>query len=398
LNNTNYFKNIIQKYNTPTYIYFQEKIEDNFLHLKNRINFNNLNIHFAVMANNNIKLLKILKNIGCGVFVTTLEELYLVKVAGFTNKDVIFQGNCLKTEEIKNISGKGINIICDSIEQVLNFKKIGGIKKIGIRIKYDKNFYNSIYENPIQRQGIEIERISVALELAKKNDIKISGFHSYIGTNVQNHTPFIKSLRLLIKEAKKNQNLEYIDLSGGFGISYPKNESFLNFNKLGSIINKEMNKLNTFFNKEIELKIEPGRILIGDSAYLLTRVTEIKRDRNKVFIGTDTNLSNFSRPYIYKEYHKIINLSQRNTRNLEKNVYICGNSAKSDDYFAQDISFPKTREGDILAITSVGAYGFSMSSNFCGRLKPIEILIKRNGNIEIIRKREIYKDLLLNQQ
>jgi diaminopimelate decarboxylase len=391
-------KNISHNCLTPVYAYDYNSIKKNVENILCTIKYKYSSIHFAAMANNNIAIQKVMQGLNIKSFITSLEELYIVQTAGYKSEEILFCGNNLSPSEITEVAKSGAMLIAESEEQMLRFKKYGKVNKMGIRISLDPSFYREIKETEIQRLGIPINILNNALLLAEKNDIEIVGLHTYIGTNIKDFGPFSAAISLLIEQAKRINALEYIDLSGGFGISYEDDTFPFNCTSLGEVITEKMRSLSDYFNREIELKIEPGRALIANTAVLLATVTEVKRYNGNVFIGIDTNLSNFSRPYIYREYHKIFPVNQEFGREIENNVFICGNSAKSDDFFAYNITFPKVSEGDVLFITNVGAYGYSMSSNFCSKLKPMEILIDKNEKIQVIRERESKEDLLINQK
>lgn len=200
----------------------------------------------------------------------------------------------------------------------------------------------------------------------------------------------------LLSFAEKFKNLEYIDIGGGFGVQGKLNERVFDWQMFGSAITDRMTKLCGLLNREIELKMEPGRSIIGNAGILLARVTEVMRRNKRTYIGIDTSLSNFARPYIYGQQHEIILTSDYTERPKEENVYICGNTVASGDYLAKNISFPRVEKGDLLAIMCTGAYGFSMSSHFCCRMRPAEVMIKDN-NICLIREREAIESFVKGQ-
>ena len=135
------------------------------------------------------------------------------------------------------------------------------------------------------------------------------------------------------------------------------------------------------------LKLEPGRSIVGSAGLLLTRVMDMKKRDETTFVGIDASLANFARTYIYRQPHRIILANRPNARREVRNVAVTGNSVAGNDIFAVGLTLPRIKVGDLLAILDVGAYGYSMSSHFCGRVRPAEILIA-DGSCKLIRERE----------
>lgn len=355
------------------------------------------NIHFSLMANNNIYLLKIIKNNGLGVFISSLQELLIAQKAGFSNKQIIFCSSNLNASEIEQVINANPIIIADSFNQLEKYIQGGRLKQIGIRISFEPEFYKQYGTLEIQRQGLSEHKLLEAIEVCDKSHVRIIGIHSYLGTNISNIELYKDGLTKLFNCAILFKDIEFIDLSGGFGLDYSIKDSDFNIVDIVKYFEKERLK-HTQLSNSIELKIEPGRFIMGPAGKLICSVTEVFEKDGKTFIGVDTNLSNFPRPYIYGEYHLITVYERKNeNKTLLQNVYIVGNSAKSDDFFALDIEFPLVEEGDRLCIHYAGAYCYSMSSNFCAQLRPAEYLLTIKNEIVKIRKKETLETLLETQ-
>jgi len=391
---------LVDKFNSPLYVYDIEKLGTNIRIIRNAITHRPLSIHFACMANNNISLLKEVRRLGIGIFVCTSVELAIGRSAGFTNDQIVITGSNFNDTEAKAIAQPNITINVDSISQLIKFTIYGNSSEIryGIRVTPDCSLPSGIMNKavgPGSRLGILEEIIPNITDIARDHGIIFNGTHMYLGTNINNFKVFSDSFETLLNVSSKLSNLEYIDIGGGFGISRSTDDYF-DWNAFGAMVDKGMKKLTSLIGKDVELKLEPGRAVVGTAGVLLTRVTELKRQNDHVFIGTDTSLSNFIRPYLYHQYHDIISVDQNKYGTIDNNVTICGNTVASEDIFAKQLAFPKVEEGDILAIMDVGAYGYSMSSHFCARLRPAEIMVK-NGQTILIRKRETVDDLLQGQ-
>ncbi len=381
---------------TPYYLYEEKIILEQINKIANA-KILKKNIHFSLMSNNNICLLNILKESGLGVFTSSVQELAIAKKAGFDNKKIIFCSSNLKIDEIKEVINVNPVIIADSFNQLNKYLENGSLKEIGIRISFEPEFYRKNNFLEIQRQGIEVDQLGQAIELCERHGVKIVGIHSYFGTNNSNEEFFKTGLSKLIDVSTQFKDLEFIDGSGGFGLDY-SNEKF-NFN-LNELVRSFNDVLSGYpqLSGSIELKIEPGRFIMGPAGKLICTVTEVYEKQGRIFIGVDTNLSQFPRPYIYGEYHRIEVYKRIKKDKLKRpHTFIVGNSIKSDDFFAINIDFPKVEEGDQLCFNYAGAYCYSLSSNFCGQLRPAEYLLSENNEYSEIRTPESFSTLIKTQ-
>ncbi len=386
---------MIKKLTTPYYLYDK----NTFLKCINKallfFDPNSFDIHFALMANNNLELLSILKENEIKVFTSSTEELQIAVNCGYSKEEIVFCSNYLNEVEIKEVLSVNPIIIADSFSQLLDFYKFGQIEKIAIRIALESSFYKEISELQVQRQGIHINNLNETIEFCKDNSIKIIGIHTYIGTNIQKHDHFNLGINKLFEVATLFEDIEFIDIGGGFGYNYQLSQCDIDFAKLSELLKEKIINFKKSHGKELRIKLEPGRSIIASSGQIVCTVIDITDYEGKTIIGVDTNLSNFSRTYIYNQQHKILPEASKNeSSDTFKNAYICGNSIKSDDFFAENIEFPKVQIGDKLVISDVGAYGYSMSMNFCSKLKPGEYLQDEDGNINQIRKPQLINDLL----
>ena len=223
------------------------------------------------------------------------------------------------------------------------------------------------------------------ISFSKNINLKCLSVH--LGSQILDHRPYEKMLKVLDRAIKKsNYNFEFIDLGGGMGISYTKNNKKLNYSKYNNAIKR--------FKKSHKSKIifEPGRSIVGNIGYLISKVIYIKKNNKKDFIILDAAMNDFMRPALYGANHRVLPVIK--TNNISKKVYeFVGPICESTDKFATLKKFQKLREKDLVAICDVGAYGISLSSNYNMRPKPAEILIK-GSEINIIKKRQKLTDLI----
>ena len=199
--------------------------------------------------------------------------------------------------------------------------------------------------------------------------------------------------------AKQFEDLEFIDLGGGFGIPYRKqaNQPRLNLKDLGDKLSVVIHSFVKEYGKEIEFKIEPGRYIVAESGILLGKVNAVKKNYKTKYIGTDLGFNVLVRPVMYDSHHDIEVYRKSATPSLkDEPVTIVGNICETGDIIAKERNLPEIFENDILGVLDSGAYGYSMSSNYNNRLRPVEILIGENGTPRIIRKRDTLEDLVSN--
>ena len=211
----------------------------------------------------------------------------------------------------------------------------------------------------------------------------------HIGSQILKIGPFKNTLDVLKKIIKKtNFQFKYIDFGGGVGIPYENKNNKFDLKKYSTLIEKFTSK------HKCKIILEPGRFIIGNSATLVTKITYIKKTKNKNFIILDAGMNDLIRPALYDAKHLIIPSKRNNTKYL-KNIEFVGPICETSDKFLSVKKYQRVKEKDFLLILDVGAYGMSLASNYCFRPKPAEILINKS-NIKVIRKRENINKLIIN--
>ena len=221
----------------------------------------------------------------------------------------------------------------------------------------------------------------------KSKNINLKCLSVHIGSQILDHKPYEKMLRMVDKVIKKsNHNFKFIDLGGGMGISYDNKNKKLNYKKYSIAIKKILK------NHKSKIIFEPGRSIVGNIGTLISRVTYIKESEKKDFIILDAAMNDLMRPALYGASHKTLPVLKNNK--ISKKVYeFVGPICESTDRFITVKKFQKLKEKDLIAMCDVGAYGMSLSSNYNVRPKPIEILIK-GSKISVIKKRQKLIDLM----
>ena len=383
-------KNILKKNKTPFYIYSENQITFNFLKFANTFKKTNPLICFAAKSNSNSNILKILGRLGAGADVVSGGELLKALKAGIKPNKIVFSGVGKTEEELKIAINKRILLInCESESEaklVNNLaKKLKKKVSIGFRLnpnvdaKTHKNISTGKAENKF---GLSIKNFKIFLKTINSfKNIKLDALSVHIGSQILNDAPFRKTLNVmskLIKELKLN--LKYVDLGGGFGINYTDKEKPINLIKYSKLVHN--------FAKKLKCRIifEPGRSIIGNTGLLISKIQFIKKGTNKNFIILDAGMNDFMRPALYEAFHKIIPISKKSSRMKDKIEFV-GPICESTCKFGVYKNYPKVNENDFVAITNVGAYGSSLSSNYNTRPLIAEILINKN-KLRYIRKKQ----------
>ena len=388
---------IAKTYGTPLYVYNADKITAQFRNLQNAFANSNTRFFYASKALTNINILKHILSIGCSIDCSSVNEAHLALHVGFKPENVLYTSNGIDFTEIEEAVGLGININIDSLSNLEKFGiKYGHSYPVGIRLrpnimaggnlKISTGHSNSKF-------GIPIEQLNEILDLIQTHDLFIRGLHIHTGSEIKDVSVFMKVAEVFFDLIPHFQELEFLDLGGGFKVAYKDRDHETDINQLGKEIEVFLTNLENKLQKKFQCWFEPGKYLVSESGYLITKVNVLKTSQNTVFAGVDTGLNHLIRPMMYDAYHRIANIS--NTNAPIKTYTITGNICETDT-FGTDRHLHEVREGDLLAIYNAGAYGFEMSSNYNSRYKPAEVLVV-SGKASLIRKRDEFSDLLRNQ-
>lgn len=387
MRNSKIFERIANKFGTPVYVYEEKKIVEAHQKLQESIRAEfPYGILYAMKANSNPEILKILiRNQIEGIEAVSPAETALALKVGFSPEQIIFTGNNLTDAEMDFIIEKKIWLNIDSLSQL---KKVGQKypnSRIWLRINSGigaGHHGHCITGGPESKFGIWRTETETAKMIAEKYHLEIIGLHQHIGSQILKVKLFLKAVDALLDVARCFPDLKYLDFGGGLGVPYRPEENPLNVKKLGRGILKRFKNFCDDYNRGLGLILEPGRYLVAESGYLLTRVNTIKKNTNgRIFVGVNTDLI---RPAMYGFYYEIVNIS--NPCGKKEKVDIIGNLCESGDRFAVQRKINHVRENDFLVIKNAGAYGYSMSSDYN---KPAEVLIEPDGKFRLIRPGKI---------
>lgn len=393
-------KKLTEEYGTPLYVYDSEIIKDNYSHLINsfRKYYPKTDVHYSVKANTNIHILKFFKEIGCKVDCSSPIEAALVRKAGFTDDEIIYTGNYEDVLDFQSVYSDNVTINLDDISSFLRLRKVTLPKKVSFRINpgIGKGGFEGITTGGTDAKfGVPYEKAENAYMLAMEHGVNNFGIHMMTGSNNLEPYYFAQVVEKLMMIAgnvfnKLGITPEYVDIGGGLGIPYSDDDEVLNVDLTAKLVTEVFKeKCEKYGFGEPKLVLEPGRYLIGNSGYLISKVTGIKKSY-KTFVGVDAGMSTLLRPALYGANHRVHVYGKHE---LDQNVNLCGQICENSDIFAKNVFLPQVEEGDLLVFRDVGAYGYVMASNYNNRLRPAEVLIK-DGKVDLIRRRETVEDVL----
>jgi len=388
---------IAEEFGSPIYVYDAHKIEAQYKRLTTAFGgVQKLKIHYAAKALTNISVLKFVSKLGAALDTVSIQEAQLGLKAGFAPENIIYTPNGVSLEEIETVAELGVQINIDSLDLLEQFGTKHPKTPVCIRINphvMAGGNTNISVGHIDSKFGISIHQIPLLLRIVENTGMHINGIHMHTGSDILDIDVFLYASEILFETAKKFKKLTFIDFGSGFKVPYKANDIETNIEELGE---KLADRFNTFcenYGQELTLAFEPGKFLVSQSGYFLTKVNAIKQTTSTVFAQVDSGFNHLIRPMLYGAQHHIENISNHSGKERFYSVvgYIC-----ETDTFANNRRIREITEGDILAFYNAGAYCFMMSSNYNSRYRPAEVLWYK-GEARLIRKRETLDDLLKNQ-
>ena len=372
---------IAKQFGTPSYVYSYDKIKNNINNFKKRFKTINPLICFSVKSNSNLKILNLINKFGLGADVVSKGELLIALKAKIKPKKIVFSGVGKTIDELKfAISKKILLINAESENEIIEIEKIAKKNNrkvsIGIRLNPDtdaktlKKISTGQKENKF---GLTAKKFLEILDKYKSSKfISIICLSVHIGSQITSHVPYKNMLNVIKKIIQQSKyKFKYIDLGGGMGIQYENNSKNLDYSKYNNLIKSFLKKNNS------KIVFEPGRSIVGNAGYLISKITYIKQTSSKNFVILDSAMNDLIRPALYGAKHKIVP-SKLNRKKISKKHEFVGPICETTDKFLTVTNYQEMYQGDIVIICDVGAYGMVLSSNYNLRPKPAEILINKN--------------------
>ena len=416
---------VAEELGTPTYVYSAGTILDHYARLDIALQPLDHLICYAVKANSNRAILKLLAGAGAGFDIVSGGELYRVLAAGGDSAKCTFAGVGKSREEIEYaLEQRVYSFNVESEAELEHIGRIAGAKEtrapIALRVNPDVDAHTHEYISTGSHEnkfGIALDRVGAVYEqAAKMQHVAIVGVQMHIGSQIAEAKPFasaIEKVAPIARELKSRYGIKFLSIGGGMGIVYRRalesgsgkwwddhsgESSAFSVRDYAEAIVPPLRELG------VRILVEPGRFLVGNAGVLLTRVRYIKQTGSKRFAIVDAGMNDLIRPALYQSYHEIVpvedprmrtitSTSRSKSGNKTEKIDIVGPVCESGDFFALDREMPEVHEGDLLAIMSAGAYGFAMASNYNSRPLSPEALVRGNL-LALIRKRQTWEDLV----
>ena len=392
---------VAEEFGTPCYVYSKNSIQTNFNRFKDAFGKRKNLVCYAVKANSNIAVIKILADLGSGFDIVSGGELSRVLAAGGDPSKVVFSGVGKTHDEINYALDHKIK--CFNVESESELHRISDIARglnveanISLRVNPDVDAKTHPYISTGLKEnkfGVDVDDAMRLYRMASGlPNVSPTGIDCHIGSQLTDIAPMrdaaLKMVELTDALIAENIEIDHIDFGGGLGIQYQK-ETPMHQELFVKMLLEIMGE------REQEILVEPGRSIVGNSGVLLTKVEYLKHGSNKNFVVVDAAMNDLARPSLYNAYHHIDNVIQKEEK-PSKRYDIVGPICETGDFLGKDRNL-SVNEGDVLAIHAVGAYGMTMSSNYNSRGRASEILID-DSNAHVIRRRESVEDLFSNEQ
>lgn len=376
---------IAKKYGTPVYVYFEKEIKNRIKNVMEVFEDINLIPTFALKANNNPALIKIMYESRFGADIVTVGEYKGAEIAGVPKEKIVWNGNGKSKEDMDFLKDKIKYVNIDSFEEMELWKNIKTENvDFFLRVNPDVDAKTHPHiSTGLKKNKFGIPAVKLEEFMNKYNDNRIKGIHFHIGSQITEVLPFIDAFKIGLQISKK-YNLKKINIGGGWGINYDGKELNLKEYK------EKVIPLLKYYD---EVLLELGRYIMGPSGILLLNITRVKKGIDKVFVVTNGGMNLLIRPVLYSAYHEPVFL---NPSDKKSKIDIVGPLCESGDKLLWNKELYIPEKNSLVYFKNAGAYGFSMSNNYNSTLKPAEVLVTEKEEIKLIRKRESYEDLYKN--
>jgi diaminopimelate decarboxylase len=392
---------IAERVGTPCYVYSHSTLTRHFSIFDQAFKGIPHLICYSVKANSNIALLRLFSHLGGGMDIVSGGELYRALKAGVDPKKIVFSGVGKREDEIEFALNTGILMFnVESTQELRTIDEVAGNygkrAPISIRVNPDIDPKTHPYISTGLKKnkfGIDILMAPGAYQMASElPNIQILGIDCHIGSQLVEVEPIVEALRKLKRLVenlrKEGMEIRYLDLGGGLGVTYQDEEPPPPAEYASNILEE----LKGF---DCTLILEPGRVIVGNAGILVSKVLYLKENEAKRFVIVDAGMNDLVRPSLYGSHHQILPVKQE--KREESVVDVVGPICESSDFLAQGRSLPKLDPGELIAVMTAGAYGFSMSTNYNARPRVAEVLV-RDEEMFVIRRREEYEDLIRGEE
>lgn len=391
----------IEAWGTPCYLYSRATIERHWKAFDSALNSHPHLVCYAVKANSNLAVLNVLAKLGSGFDIVSIGELERVLRAGGQANKIVFSGVGKTSEEMERALDAGIR--CFNVEsqaELYLLEEVAKAKGVSAPVSLRVNPDVDAKTHPYISTGLKDNKFGIAIDdafdvyqyIAQSKYLTVEGVDCHIGSQLTDVTPYVDALdrvlKLVDRLAENNINLHHLDLGGGLGIRYKDENPPLPEDQMTAILER-------LGNRSFEILIEPGRAIVGNAGILLTTVQFLKHNEDKNFAVVDAAMNDLMRPALYDAWQAIEPINKQDSSAPSKVYDVVGPICETGDFLGKERELAIS-QGDVLAVRSAGAYGFTMSSNYNSRPRAVEIMVDGN-QYKVVRQRETIESLFANE-
>ena len=395
---------LVATFGSPLYVYNERILREACRELLALSSHPGFRVNYAIKANTNLELLRIIRQEGCVADAMSPGELHLNLLAGFSPENITYVCNNVAASEFAEAHKQGVLVSVDSLSQLDMFGRTNPGAKVMVRInpgKGEGHHLKVVTAGKATKFAVNPEDKDAMLALVRKHNLCLAGLNQHIGSLILSPKGYIESVDFLLGfvaslPKEHFETLELIDFGGGFGIPYQKyeNQSRLDLETLGRRLHKRISAFSEKYNYQGRFYVEPGRYVVAESGVLLGTAHALKEGTGTRYVGTDLGFNVLMRPAMYDSHHDVeIYRPGGKPDKRELDQTIVGNICESGDILAKNRMLPPVEEGDIIGVLDAGAYGYAMASTYNQRMRPAEVLIQTDGTPRLIRRRETLDDL-----
>lgn len=387
----------VNQYGTPFHIYNEQTILDRLNNLVSAFNWVDFKEFFAIKANPNPHILKIMKKLNCGVDAATVTEIKLAEAAGFSGQEIMFTSNLTTLEAYQYAVDRGCIINIDWAADIYELYE-NNIMPDNICFRLNPgSIENEIMgDSKESKFGSTAAQIKKAAAFLSKNGVKSIGLHTMVVSNENDPKIFGNYTEMIFEFAREiidsyQLEIDFINIGGGIGIPYKK-EQTVDVKAISAEVKRSYNHVLKANSIRPKIFMESGRYITGESGYMVTEVIK-EKETYKKYLGVDASMSDLMRPAMYRSYHQITNIdAEARGESTVEEYDVIGSLCENNDKFAINRKLPKSKLGDLLVIHDTGAHGHAMGFNYNGMLRNGEFLYTTEGKVKQIRRDETFED------
>jgi len=377
---------LARRYGTPLFVYDGSLMLERYRDLFRFIPNPRLKVHYALKANYNPALLKLLRDAGAGIDAVSPAEVLLALKLGFPADRIIYTANNMTDAEFDRVMATGVTINIGSLSRLKKCAAKYPGSRLCLRFNpdvCDGDSAMTMTGGDLTKFGILLDDVEEVKQIVKDGSLHIIGLHEHTGSGLQHIESVLKSMQNLMEIATQENfpELEFLDFGGGFKVPYKADEQRIDYADMGRRINDLFENFCKSYGRELTMRFEPGKYLSAECGTLIMEVNTIKHNRTRTIAGCNSGFPQLIRPVLYGAYHEITNLS--NPDGELKRYDVCGNICETGDRFAEQRMLPEIREYDLLAVGNAGAYCYSMGSVYNLRPMPAQVVLNDGKVIHI---------------